>query len=172
MLRNIKSFLDCDKYFWDLAPGLRKKVDIFVRKNQGNFIDDFVQLGQEMDLSFYQVSSMRESIVVEESDLQIMSVFFRVDSNYNTYSRRVYSIGDLLGQTGGLYSAIFIFGAIFVGLFSERLFVSSILRKIYQIDKTRDDEIRKYVKEHKGKKKIHIADSELMHGKAILLFVY
>ena len=146
----VQNFLD-DRFFWDLAPGLRKKVDIYVRKNSANFIDDFIQLGQSNSINFYQVNSMRESIVIEEPDLQVMSVFFRFDSNFDTYSRRVYSLGDLFGQTGGLYSAIFLIGAIIVGIFSERLFVSSILSKIYQIDQTRDEEIRKWVSENKGK---------------------
>ena len=133
----VQNYLD-DMYFWYLAPGLLKKADIFVKKNSINFVDDFVQLGQSINQDFYQVSSMRESVMIEGSDLQVMGVYFRLDSNYDQYFRRVYSVGDLFGQTGGLYSVLFIIGSIFVGLFTERLFVSSILRKIYQIDQTRD----------------------------------
>ena len=146
----VQNYFD-DRFFWDLAPGLRKKVDIFVRKNGANFIDDFIQLGQSTDDSFYQVSSMRESIVIEDTDLQIISVFFRLDSNYDNYSRRVYSFGDLMGQSGGLYSAVFMLGGVFISIFSERLFVSSILHKIYQIDEIRDNEVKKSIAESKGK---------------------
>ena len=127
----IQSFLD-DRFYWDLAPGLRKKSDIYIKKSEANFIDDFIQFGQSKDITFYQISTMRDSVVIEDTDLQIMSVYFRFDSNYDTYYRRIYSIGDLLGQTGGMYSSILLIGAAFVGIFSERLFVSSILRKIYQ----------------------------------------
>ena len=133
----VQNYLD-DNYFWDLAPGLLKKTDIFIKKNSISFVDDFVQLGQSTNQDFYQVNAMRESILIEGSDLQIMGVYFRLDSNYDQYFRRVYSVGDLFGQTGGLYSVLFIIGSIFVGLFTDRLFVSSILRKIYQIDQTRD----------------------------------
>ena len=135
----IQNYLD-DSYFWYLAPGLRKKVDIFVKKNSINFIDDFVQLGQSKAQDFYQVSGMRESVLIEDDDLQIISVYVRFDSNYDDYSRRVYSFGDLLGQTGGLYSAIFIIGAVLVGIFQNRLFISSVLNKIYQIDKSKNVE--------------------------------
>ena len=48
----VQNYLD-DAYFWYLAPGLRKKVDIFVKKNSINFIDDFVQLGQSIDQDCY-----------------------------------------------------------------------------------------------------------------------
>ena len=150
----VQNFLD-DKYFWDFAPGLRKKVDIYIRKNGANFTDDYIQLGQSNQLSFYQVSSMRESVVIEDTDLQIVSVYFRLDANYDNYYRRVYSIGDLLGQTGGLYSSVLMIGGFIVGIFSERLFVSSILHKIYQIDHNRDNEIRNKILQNKGKMAVH-----------------
>ena len=156
----VQNYLD-DAYFWYLAPGLRKKVDIFIKKNSINFIDDFVQLGQSIDQDFYQVSSMRESVLIEDTDLQIISVYIRLDSNYDEFSRRVYSFGDLLGQTGGLYSALFIAGSVMVAIFTERLFVSSILKKVYQIDEVRDVEMRKYIKENKGKTKNYKVEPEL-----------
>ena len=140
----VQNYLD-DNYFWYLSPGLLKKADIFIKKNLINLIDDLIQIGQSVNKDFYQVSSMRESVMIEGSDLQVLGIYFRLDSNYDQYSRRVYSIGDLFGQTGGLYSVMLIIGSVFVGLFTEKLFVSSILRKIYQIDQTRDLEIRKHM---------------------------
>ena len=134
------------------------------KKSEANFIDDFIQLGQSNDITFYQISTMRDSVVIEDTDLQIMSIYFRFDSNYDTYYRRIYSIGDLLGQTGGMYSSILLIGAAFVGIFSERLFVSSILRKIYQIDQIRDQEVRNTW--HKANKISKIGESEPVHGKA------
>ena len=160
----VQNFLD-DKYFWDLAPGLRKKNDIYIRKNGANFIDDYIQLGQSNQLSFYQVSSMRESVVIEDTDLQIVSVYFRLDANYDNYYRRVYSIGDLLGQTGGLYSSVLMIGGFIVGIFSERLFISSILHKIYQIDQIRDNQIRKNVTQSKGENVVQPQAEESSYGK-------
>ena len=159
----IHRYLD-DRFFWDLAPGLRKKVDIFIKKNGVDLIDDFVQLGQSNSFSFYEVSHMRESIVIEDTDLQLASIYFRLDSYFDNYSRRIYSVGDLLGQTGGFYSSVLIIGSVFVGIFSERLFVSSILRKIYQIDKNRDDQVRKLYANSKGNKSIKIIDDEFTQG--------
>ena len=164
----IHEYLD-DRFFWDLAPGLRKKIDIFVKNNGAELIDDFIQLTQKNSFSFYEVSTMRESVVIEETDLQIVSVFFRLGSYFDNYSRRIYSLGDLLGQVGGLYSSILIIGALFVGIFSERLFVSSILRKIYQIDKIRDDEIWKAYANSKGKISTQQIPLKFEHGKIICI---
>ena len=108
---------------------------------------------------------MRESVVIEDTDLQIVSVYFRLDANYDNYYRRVYSIGDLLGQTGGLYSSVLMIGGFIVGIFSERLFVSSILHKIYQIDQIRDNQIRMKVAQSKGKNVVQPQVEESSYGK-------
>ena len=115
---------------------------------------------------------MRESVLIEDTDLQIISVYIRLDSNYDEFSRRVYSFGDLLGQTGGLYSALFIAGSVMVAIFTERLFVSSILKKIYQIDEARDVEMRKYIKENKGKIKTYQIAPELENCNLITLNIF
>ena len=104
---------------------------------------------------------MRESVLIEDDDLQIISVYLRFDSNYDDYSRRVYSFGDLLGQTGGLYSAIFIIGVVLVGIFQNRLFVSSVLNKIYQVDKSRN------VESNADKNKIYKSNLNKNGGKLI-----
>ena len=78
-----------------------------LENNYASLIDQYLQLGQSEELEFYEIVGYREQVLVEDTDLQIASVYFRFDSNFDSYSRRVYSFGDLLGQTGGLYSAVF-----------------------------------------------------------------
>ena len=137
----IQHYLD-ETFFWDLLPGFRKKTDIFVRQNEVSLIDDLVQLGQSNETEFYQVINYREQLELEDaSDLEFLSVFIRFDAFYDVYERRVYSIGDLLGQLGGVYESLMLSGALLVGVFSERLFISSILHKIYQIDQLREKEV-------------------------------
>lgn len=161
----VQSFLD-DKFFWDLMPGFRKKTDIYFRKNEAQLVDDLVQLGQSTRLSFYQVKTFREQTELEGTDLQFASIYFRFDAYYDVYQRRVYSLGDLFGQIGGLYSSVFVVGAVFVAVFSERLFVSSILRKIYQIDQLRENEIKACVSKNNGS--VTQQPNELTYGNQIL----
>lgn len=40
---------------------------------------------------------------------------------------------ELLGDIGGLQQALYMIGLLFVGFFARRLFVSAILKEIYQI---------------------------------------
>jgi hypothetical protein len=39
---------------------------------------------------------------------------------------------ELLGDIGGLQQALYMIGLLFVGFFARRLFVSAILKEIYQ----------------------------------------
>jgi hypothetical protein len=38
-----------------------------------------------------------------------------------------------LGDVGGLYSSLFSIGAIFIAFFNHRLFISAILKNLYQV---------------------------------------
>ena len=142
-----------------------------LENNYASLIDQYLQLGQSEELEFYEIVGYREQVLVEDTDLQIASVYFRFDSNFDSYSRRVYSFGDLLGQTGGLYSAVFFIGAVLVSIFSERLFISSILKKIYQIDQKRDQEIKAATIENRGRRPSRIGN-DLQHGKFKLIKRY
>ena len=149
----VNHFLD-EQFFWDLAPGFRKKTDIYIRRNEAVLIDDLVQLGQENEVDFFQVVDFREQFELEDlvDDFEFLSVFIRLDPKSDVYERRVYSIGDLLGQMGGVYESLMIIGAMFVGIFSERLFISAILRKIYQIDQIREKEVIEQAKNKRNSK--------------------
>jgi hypothetical protein len=50
---------------------------------------------------------------------------------YNIYSRQVYSVMDLLGDIGGMYSSILAIGFVMVSFVSHRLFISAILKQLY-----------------------------------------
>lgn len=62
-----------------------------------------------------------------------MSFYIRFDSQYNTYKRQIYSVQAFLGDIGGLYSSLFSIGAIFISFFNNRLFLSAILKNLYQV---------------------------------------
>ena len=75
-----------------------------------------------------------------------------MDKYYSKFERTVNTIAELLGNLGGLYEISLIFGQLAIGIFSERLFIASILHKIYQIDQDRDDNFKHDVKRPKPPK--------------------
>ncbi|CAI2359482.1 unnamed protein product [Moneuplotes crassus] len=129
-----------DGLFWELVPDFRKKTDIFLRKNEASFEDNYVQLGFPKEEEFYQVAETNDRFESESSKGDMLSIYLRIDKITDTYERQIYSIGELLGQAGGFYGALVGIGSVFLFIFSERLFVSSVLRKIYQIDSWQEKE--------------------------------
>ncbi|CAI2383865.1 unnamed protein product [Moneuplotes crassus] len=137
-----QNYLD-GQFYWDIMPGFRKKNDIYIRKNEATLHDQLVQLFNTEERNFYQIQDSRDQIELEGDDGQFASIYIRFDPYRDQYDRRVFSFGDLMGQVGGIYEVLLLTGMLVVGIFSERLLISSILNKIYQIDKTREKQIVK-----------------------------
>lgn len=144
----VKTLID-DKIWFAIMPTIRKDADMFVRYNKLSLQDSYVQITGDKKDSFISVSGQRESIddfVV--SDNKLVRVYFRVDPVVDTYERQVYSSGDLFAQIGGYFSFLNGCGAVLVYIFAERLLVSSLAAKLYQvydetqqIDKYNDDNL-------------------------------
>ena len=85
-------------------------------------IDSYIQYGQSSEKIFYQVQNTKEQVKIESTDQQIASVYIRLDSQYDIYERRIYSVGELLGQMEinsiklGLFQVILMIGVSFVSI--------------------------------------------------------
>ena len=148
-----------DGIYWELAPGFRKKTDIFLRKNEASFEDNFIQLGFPQEEEFYQIVETSSAFEAESGDGDVLSFYLRFDKTSDIYERKIYSAGEVIGQAGGFYGSLIGAGSLLLFIFSERLFTSSILRKIYQIDSWQEKEKldkkererhREYQKTHKN----------------------
>lgn len=63
--------------------------------------------------------------------MELVNFYIRFDKQYDNYERTVTSVGDFFENSGGFYSSIIAIGMLLVPFFSERLFYSSLIRKIY-----------------------------------------
>jgi hypothetical protein len=52
---------------------------------------------------------------------------------YDHFERKVADILSFLGDVGGLNEALISIGALIVGFFTQKMFMSKIVRKIYHI---------------------------------------
>lgn len=130
----IKYFLD-DSMYWSLFKGIRKKNDVFIMNNQAELQDDLVQIYAAKVVQYFQVARYREmqEAFDEVWDKRYLSIYIRLDNHVTNVSRTVYSVADMMGQVGGVYEILFLFGSLIVLLFADKLFFSSIMQKIYQI---------------------------------------
>jgi hypothetical protein len=129
-----------DGFFWELVPGFRKKTDIYIRKNTAEFEDNYIQLGFPTEKNFFQLGTHADSFESEPSEGDILTIYFRYDKVSDLYERKIFSLAELLGQAGGFYGSLLAIGALFIFIFSERLFIASVLKKIYQIDTMQEQE--------------------------------
>ncbi|CDW90251.1 UNKNOWN [Stylonychia lemnae] len=142
--KQIKPFID-DSLFFELESNRIKKTNFYIQLQEAELEDDLIQFGQTQEIEFHQVSNQRYyDDQYSDTDGYIAAIYMRFDNRYDIYARKVYSILELLGDIGGLQGSLLAIGFIFVGFISSRMFMSDIMRKIYQV--------RKYVLEPEGKK--------------------
>jgi len=59
----------------------------------------------------------------------------RASSRTRTYSRFGYGLLDYLGDLGGLFDIAVLMGAMMTGFFTEKLWIASMTKKVYNIQK-------------------------------------
>jgi len=98
--------------------------------------DTLVQLGQKVEDSYFQVVNIKQyEDIYSDKDGYIVAVYLRSDRMFDKYERKVYDILTFLGDIGGLTEALISIGSLIVGFFTQKLFMSKIVRKIYHIRK-------------------------------------
>ena len=65
----------------------------------------------------------------------IVAIYMRSDKMYDSYERKVNDLLTFMGDIGGLSETLINIGVLIVGFISQKMFMSKILRKIYQIRK-------------------------------------
>lgn len=68
-----------------------------------------------------------------------MAVYMRYDKAYDSYSRKIYSVLEFLGDIGGFKETLLMFGQFVIGFIVERLFYAKIMKNIYHTRKYKDD---------------------------------
>ena len=129
----IRSYID-DRFFMEVEGQRAKKANILLQKSQVNLQDDFIQLGQSKVVPFIEiVNSHFYDDQYNRADGYISTIYIRYDAQYSEYNRQIYSIMEFLGDVGGMQSSLFFIGYLLVAFFSHRLFISAILRNLYQV---------------------------------------
>ena len=95
---------------------------------QDGYFSSFFPPHQE---DFYQVEFSQSVFESPSFWGELVNFYIRFDQRYDNYERSIYGFGNLLENIGGFYSSIIALGMIIVPFFSERLFYSSLINKIY-----------------------------------------
>ena len=84
--------------------------------------------------SFFSVGEVVQDMSMQTSDSNVVFKFIiDLDSKYQTIDRKVYSLGDMFGQIGGMDSILVSIGSLFMALFSQKIYAASLLSTFYQV---------------------------------------
>jgi len=87
-------------------------------------------------LTFHRVTNIKTyDSDYSDDEGYLVAVYIQADKFYDSYDRRVTDILTVLGDLGGLQDFLEIVGHILVGYVAKKMFISSIVRKIYHMRK-------------------------------------
>jgi hypothetical protein len=156
----VKSYMD-DSITYRIMPNFIKEATVFVRKNEAEFEDSFVQFGFKDKKEFVSISTTNVDLYHRRAHVMTSAtVRFVIDPKQETYERVIFSILNLTGQVGGLYEVFEVVGAFVIGYFTEKLFYYSMFKRIYHVKASIPE--RNCIDSIKFKKKKHLRKREIL----------
>ena len=129
----IKTYID-DRFVYRVNPGFYRESHLNLRSNHVKLADDFLQIGDTQDQQFYSVETFANDFIFSNLGPYV-SVFLNMEEREDTYERTVFSFFDLTGLVGGVFEILELAGGLFVSIFAHRLFMFSMLKDLYQVQK-------------------------------------
>lgn len=114
---------------------MRFNYDIFFTKHiVKGYENIFAKYSNPVTYYFIGVSNIIQGFEsLAKVDQTYLSLVFRSDKNYNTYSRVYKSIFEFLCQIGGIWKVLLLIGSILVVSFNKKLQVVSLSNKVFNL---------------------------------------
>ena len=126
----IKAYFD-DIYSYQLAPGFNKQLKLYIKQNDVELNDAFVQISNSKEMSFLSVDRFTLDLFSESSSGEIFDVTVRLDPYKDSYQRVVYSLLDVFGTVGGVFQVFQTVFGVIIGIITTEAFLSSAFRRLY-----------------------------------------
>ncbi|CDW90070.1 UNKNOWN [Stylonychia lemnae] len=128
----VKSYIE-DRYFVPVQTTQQKGMEMFVKKGFSQLSDNYFPFQLTENVPFVSVDNfIHYTSRVDYYGACYVKLVLRIDLEYELYTRKVYTFADLLTELGGIYSSLFALGSIFVGVLSENIFYTQIIKDVYQ----------------------------------------
>ncbi|CAI2382433.1 unnamed protein product [Moneuplotes crassus] len=136
----VKTYID-GRLVVDMLPGYVKRDDVFIQKNEAEIQDSYFAYqpgGSKKEfVEIHRVDS-RLAVQIDDVDNTIYKLLFVKDAETKSYERQVFSLLEVTGNIGGLFEILERTGGFLVALFSGRMFLFSILTKLYHVEDPED----------------------------------
>lgn len=130
----VQSYID-NKYKFEVQYGEQAKIDMYVKNNQYDLSDSYMDILATKTGHFYNVDrytprSQTFYAFNDQSDpnhYELAIIYLRLDNREDHFERKVYSIFDLTGQMGGVFGFLESIIGFFVGYFAKKYMYFSII---------------------------------------------
>ena len=126
----IKAYFD-DVYSYQLTPGFNKQLKLYIKQNDVELNDAYVQIGNSQQMSFLNVDRFALDIFSESSSGQVFDVTVRLDPYKDSYQRVVFSLLDVFGTVGGIFQVLQTVFGLIISIITAEVFLSSAFRRLY-----------------------------------------
>lgn len=121
-------------YEFSLIGGFTKSVQMKIRVNEVTDAKNPFPMTSAESYKFYSVGDVSVDAAADVNESPFEALFV-LDSKYNKIERKVYTLGDMLGQIGGMHDILLLMGTLAVGVFTTKIYTASLLSNLYQVEK-------------------------------------
>ena len=117
-----------------IASGVTKDLLVKIRNTKVIDHHDPFLFSSSKDYNFFSVGNIKNDFYDQENDKKIMKITINLDSKYTNIERRVYTLGDLFGQIGGIKEVLSLIAILLVGSFPNKLYISTLISNLYIVE--------------------------------------
>ena len=123
-----------DDFEYFPASGVTKDVLVKVRNNKARDYHQPFSLSSSKDHNFFSIGSIKNDFYDQGDDKKVMKIKIDLDSKYTNVERRVYTLGDLFGQIGGMKEMLSLIAILLVSSFNNKLYTSTLISSLYLVE--------------------------------------
>ena len=123
-----------DDFSWTLLPGYNQENNFRASLNEAEDYTSYFYPFSPDQHKYISVDSVDDKLRVKDDSGTVFELSIIFDRKYIKIERRIYTLFDALGQLGSVISIFVPLGALFVSIFSNKIFNKTMLGIFYDIE--------------------------------------
>lgn len=107
--------------------------EIRIRYNEVEDSRQYYPFAPSENINFYSIGDKLHDFKAQDASGEFLNVKITFDPKHQIISRAVFSFADLIGMIGGVNSMLLITASVFIGIFSNKIYMSALLSTFYQV---------------------------------------
>ena len=129
----IKTYIN-DKYDYYGISGLMNEARFYIQQNEAKLNDHYLEYLNNDETEKFISIGKSDSLLRNSQETDVFKATFLKSEGNLIYERNVYTLLNLIGDLGGIFEILFIFGTVLTSTFNSKMFYYSVLSSLYQVD--------------------------------------